>query len=118
MTKTHLIALAAAFGLSTVALADDARSFQSLDANNDGYVARDEIPADHPLAANFSAYDTDADGRSIRTRAPSSTTRSDPVVRPRADRPPRSGPTLLRAPSARFFCFFNRGIPIGRYGAG
>jgi Ca2+-binding EF-hand superfamily protein len=63
MTKTHLIALAAAFGLSSVALADDARSFQSLDANNDGYVARDEIPADHPLAANFSAYDTDADGR-------------------------------------------------------
>ncbi|MFB9068053.1 EF-hand domain-containing protein [Pseudofulvimonas gallinarii] len=64
MTKTPLIAVAAvAFGFSTFALADDGRSFQSLDANNDGYVSRDEIPADHALAANFSTYDTDADGR-------------------------------------------------------
>ncbi len=64
MTKSPFIALAAvAFGFSTLALADDGRSFQSLDANNDGYVARDEIPADHKLAVNYSSYDTDADGR-------------------------------------------------------
>ena len=64
MTKTPLIVFAAAaVGLSSLALAKDGRSFQSLDANNDGYVAPDEIPADHALASNFSSYDTDGDGR-------------------------------------------------------
>lgn len=64
MTKTPLIVFAAtAFGLSSLALANDGRSFQSLDSNNDGYVAQDEIPADHALARNFSSYDTDGDGR-------------------------------------------------------
>lgn len=64
MTKKPLIlAAAVAFGLSSLAMAGDGRSFQSLDSNNDGYVTRDEIPADHELAASFSSYDTDGDGR-------------------------------------------------------
>ncbi len=37
-------------------------SFESLDANADGVLSADEIPADHPLAKDFAEADADGDG--------------------------------------------------------
>lgn len=37
-------------------------SFQSLDANGDGALSADEIPAQHPLAKDFAQADADGDG--------------------------------------------------------
>ncbi len=37
-------------------------TFQSLDANGDGVLSADEIPADHPLAKEFAEADADGDG--------------------------------------------------------
>ena len=38
-------------------------SFEDLDGDRDGFVARDEIPADHELARTFTTHDADGDGR-------------------------------------------------------
>jgi hypothetical protein len=37
-------------------------SFEALDANADGGLANDEIPADHPLSKKFKKADTDKNG--------------------------------------------------------
>lgn len=37
--------------------------FDRLDTNGDGAIARDELPADHPLLPHFEMSDADGDGR-------------------------------------------------------
>ena len=37
--------------------------FKSLDADGDGFVAKSELPAAHPLAAHFSMADRSRDGK-------------------------------------------------------
>ncbi len=60
-----ILVAAASFGLASVAFAagGDKVSFEKLDTNNDGYVERADIPADHELAALFANYDLDRDNR-------------------------------------------------------
>lgn len=64
MRKTTLttLVMGLTFGLSMTAMAN-ATTFESLDGNGDGFIARDEVPADHTLAAEFATHDTDGDGR-------------------------------------------------------
>ena len=57
-----LFATGLVFGLTMTATASEA-TFESLDGNGDGFIARDEIPADHTLAMEFATYDADGDGR-------------------------------------------------------
>lgn len=43
---------------------DGARiDFESVDRNNDGYITRDELPADHPLTVRFESLDSNGDER-------------------------------------------------------
>lgn len=42
-------------------------SFDSLDRNRDGMLAREELPADHHLRQKFDSIDKDSDGRLSRT---------------------------------------------------
>jgi hypothetical protein len=64
MNKTIATAFAAAIGLSGAAFADDRMgSFDTLDSNRDGAITRDEIPANHKLATEFSNIDSNGDGR-------------------------------------------------------
>ena len=37
--------------------------FESSDSNNDGYITRDELPADHPLLIRFETMDSNGDER-------------------------------------------------------
>lgn len=71
MRKTMMTAITAAFtlGLSGAAFADDKdkTSFEKLDKNGDGYVNREDIPADHELARLFASYDLDQDNRLSRS---------------------------------------------------
>lgn len=55
----------AALGLAgaSIAAGDQKVTFESLDKNNDGYVERTDIPADHDLANLFASYDMDQDNR-------------------------------------------------------
>lgn len=65
-TQTLSILVAAAsFGLASVAFAGsgDKVTFEQLDKNQDGYIERTDVPADHELAAMFANYDLDRDGR-------------------------------------------------------
>jgi len=42
----------------------DARiDFETVDRNNDGYITRDELPADHPLIVRFESLDSNGDER-------------------------------------------------------
>ncbi|MGY6519073.1 MAG: EF-hand domain-containing protein [Lysobacteraceae bacterium] len=38
-------------------------TFEELDRNGDGFIYREDVPADHELAALFAQYDLDGDGR-------------------------------------------------------
>lgn len=71
MRTSIITSIAAAFALSLsgAAFADrgDKVSFEDLDRNGDGYVYREDIPADHELAQLFASYDMDQDGRLSRT---------------------------------------------------
>lgn len=44
-----------------------APTFDALDTNRDGFIARTELPADHGLVAVWSQYDADNDARIART---------------------------------------------------
>ena len=63
-TLSMLVATAS-FGLAGMAVAGsgDKVTFEQLDQNQDGYVERTDIPADHELAALFANYDLDRDNR-------------------------------------------------------
>lgn len=57
-------ALAATAAFAQDPANDDVRiDFESTDRNNDGYVTRDELPADHPLLIQFEALDSNGDER-------------------------------------------------------
>jgi hypothetical protein len=44
-------------------LADDLKpTFESLDTNKDGQLAKAEVPVEHELATLFASFDDDADG--------------------------------------------------------
>lgn len=43
--------------------ADTRIDFESVDRNNDGYITRDELPADHPLTVRFEDMDSNGDER-------------------------------------------------------
>lgn len=45
---------------------DETTTFDSLDVDRDGYLSREEIPAEHPLAKNFALADADGDGKLSR----------------------------------------------------
>ncbi|MDZ3821984.1 MAG: hypothetical protein U0S76_00105 [Pseudoxanthomonas sp.] len=68
MTRTLLssIAATAALAFAGQAFADDHATFESLDANGDGMVTADEIPAGHKMAEKFSSIDTDGNGQISR----------------------------------------------------
>lgn len=51
-------------GLAQTDSTDSARiDFESTDRNNDGYITRDEFPADHPLLIRFESLDRNGDER-------------------------------------------------------
>lgn len=68
MTRTLLTSLAATAALAIAghAFADDHTTFESVDANGDGVITADEIPAGHKLAEKFSSIDTDGNGQISR----------------------------------------------------
>ncbi len=49
--------------METTAATTQRPTFESLDANRDGFVARTELPADHALGATWADYDADNDAR-------------------------------------------------------
>jgi Ca2+-binding EF-hand superfamily protein len=51
---------------SATTLAGAAPTFESLDTDRDGFLARTELPAGHDLAADWAVYDTDSDERLAR----------------------------------------------------
>ena len=67
MNKTVFTSFAAIsiLGLASTSIAagDEKITFESLDKNNDGYVERTDIPADHDLANLFASYDMNQDNR-------------------------------------------------------
>lgn len=60
-----LIAICSLTG-SVLAAPDERISFESLDGDRDGFVSRDEVPADHALSRTFRDHDVDADGQLSR----------------------------------------------------
>jgi Ca2+-binding EF-hand superfamily protein len=66
--RGHLPVLIIALGMtgSAAAATDDRISFESLDGDRDGFVSRDEAPADHPLSRTFREHDVDGDGQLSR----------------------------------------------------
>jgi hypothetical protein len=69
MTRIALAILVASSLLPGMSHAQDAVDadvridFESVDSNNDGYITRDELPADHPLLVQFESLDTNGDER-------------------------------------------------------
>ena len=51
---------------SATSLAGATPTFESLDTDRDGFLARTELPAGHDLAADWAVYDTDSDERLAR----------------------------------------------------
>ena len=78
--STPFLATALTFGVSLAAFANEPQppmdpqmtteaqpTFEQLDTNRDGQVAKSEIPADHELTTLFASFDNDGDEMLSRT---------------------------------------------------
>ena len=78
--STPFLATALTFGVSLAAFANEPQppvdpqmtteaqpTFEQLDTNRDGQVAKSEVPADHELTTLFASFDNDGDEMLSRT---------------------------------------------------
>jgi hypothetical protein len=78
--STPFLASALTFGVCTAAFANEPQppvdpqmtteaqpSFEQLDTDRDGQVAKSEVPADHELTTLFASFDNDGDENLSRT---------------------------------------------------